>query len=130
MMLNAVKCMESPSDHIPIHGPAKPEVQSIEVGIDRVISAFSLDRLLVFDDLHGFLDELQSFSRELDEMGEPTDSAIITPSPNQCKLEGIEFDANLALVEQVQDDEINQKKNRVARPCAQSISERYKPIRH
>ena len=58
---------------IPIHGPAVPEVQSIEVGIQRVYGAFNLDRLLVFDDLHGFLDELQSYSRELDEMGEPTE---------------------------------------------------------
>ena len=54
---------------IPIHGPAKPEVQSIEVGIQRVWGAFNLNQILVFDDLHGFLDELQSYSRELDEMG-------------------------------------------------------------
>jgi hypothetical protein len=52
---------------IPIHGPAKPEVQSIEVGINRVYAAFALNQILVFDDLHGFLDELQSYSRELDE---------------------------------------------------------------
>jgi hypothetical protein len=58
---------------IPIQGPAKPEVQSIEVGINRVFAAFALNQLLVFDDLHGFLDELQSYSRELDEMGEPTE---------------------------------------------------------
>ena len=54
---------------IPIHGPAKPEVQSIEVGINRVFAAFALNQILVFDDLHGFLDELQSYSRELDEWG-------------------------------------------------------------
>ena len=58
---------------IPIHGPAKPEVQSIEVGINRVYAAFALNQILVFDDLHGLLDELQSYSRELDEMGEPTE---------------------------------------------------------
>jgi hypothetical protein len=58
---------------IPIHGPSKPEVQSIEVGINRVFAAFALNQILVFDDLHGFLDELQSYSRELDEMGEPTE---------------------------------------------------------
>ena len=45
---------------IPIHGPAKPEVQSVEVGINRVFSAFALNQILVFEDLHGFLDELQS----------------------------------------------------------------------
>ena len=58
---------------IPIQGPAKPETQSIEVGINRVFAAFALNQNLVFEDLHGFLDELQSYSRELDEMGEPTE---------------------------------------------------------
>src|ERR1022692_3053677 len=58
---------------IPIHGSAKPETQVVEVGINRVFAAFALNQILVFDDLHGFLDELQSYSRELDEMGEPTE---------------------------------------------------------
>src|ERR1019366_6940432 len=58
---------------IPIHGPAKPETQVVEVGINRVYEAFALNQILVFEDLHGFLDELQSYSRELDEMGEPTE---------------------------------------------------------
>ena len=58
---------------IPIHGPARPEVQSFEVGINRVFAAFALNQILVFDDLHGFLDELQSYSSEMDEMGEPTE---------------------------------------------------------
>ena len=39
---------------IPIHGPAKPEVHSIEVGINRVYAAFALNQILVFDDLQGF----------------------------------------------------------------------------
>jgi hypothetical protein len=37
-------------------------VQSIEVGINRVFAAFTLNQILVFDDLHGFLDELQTYS--------------------------------------------------------------------
>src|ERR1019366_3476211 len=52
---------------IPIHGPAKPEAQSVDVGINRVFGAFALNQLVVFDDLKGFLDELQSYSYELDE---------------------------------------------------------------
>ena len=59
---------------IPIHGPAKPESRSIEVGINRVFAAFALNQIVIFDDLTGFLDELQSYSRELDEMGEPTET--------------------------------------------------------
>jgi hypothetical protein len=58
---------------LPIHGPAKPETQSVEVGIDRVFGAFNRDQILVFEDLHGLLDELASYSRELDEMGDPTE---------------------------------------------------------
>jgi hypothetical protein len=42
-------------------------------GINRVYAAFALNQILVFEDLHGILDELQSYSRELDEMGEPTE---------------------------------------------------------
>jgi hypothetical protein len=57
---------------IPIHAPPKPEAQSVEVGIDRCFGAFSRDQILVFDDLHGLLDELASYSRELDELGEVT----------------------------------------------------------
>jgi hypothetical protein len=55
---------------LPIHGPAQSDV---EVGINRVYAQFALNHLLVFEDLHGFLDELQSYSRELDEMGEATE---------------------------------------------------------
>lgn len=58
---------------IPIHGPAKPEAQSVEVGIDRVFAAFARDQIMIFEDLHGLLDELASYSRELDEMGNPTE---------------------------------------------------------
>lgn len=58
---------------LPIHAPPKPEAQSVEVGIDRVFAAFALGKIKVFDDLPLFLDELQSYSRELDEMGNPTE---------------------------------------------------------
>jgi hypothetical protein len=55
---------------LPIHGPDQSDV---EVGINRVYKAFALGQLLVFEDLHGFLDELQNYSRELNEMGEATE---------------------------------------------------------
>lgn len=60
---------------LPIHAPpmVKGKEESIvEVGINRVFKAFSLDQLYIFDDLAGLLDELGSYGRELDEMGEPT----------------------------------------------------------
>jgi hypothetical protein len=55
---------------LPIHGPPQPD---IEVGINRVFAAFALNKILIFDDLHGFLDELMSYSRELDATGEATE---------------------------------------------------------
>lgn len=58
---------------LPIHGPAKPESESaVEVGINRVYSELARNQIVIFDDLPGVLDEFHSYSRELDEMGEPT----------------------------------------------------------
>lgn len=58
---------------LPIHGPASVENEAVvEVGINRVFAAFALDQLVIFDDLKGLLIELGSYSRELDDMGEPT----------------------------------------------------------
>lgn len=50
-----------------------PEISDVEVGIDRVYGAHRQNKLVVFDDLAGYLDEKLSYSRELDENGEPTD---------------------------------------------------------
>jgi hypothetical protein len=51
----------------------RPPVKDVEVGIDRVYSLFAEDRLIVFDDLADVLDDLDSYSRELDENDEPTE---------------------------------------------------------
>lgn len=50
-----------------------PPVSEVEVGIDRVYGCIARDELIIFDDLAGLLDELASYSRELDELGEPTE---------------------------------------------------------
>jgi hypothetical protein len=55
---------------LPIHGPM---VSNIEVGINKVYAAFARNQLLIFDDLQGLLDELLSYSRELDPLGEATE---------------------------------------------------------
>jgi len=54
-------------------GIGEPPVSDVEVGINRVYGAFKRNELFVFDDLSGLLDELMSYSRELDDMGEPTE---------------------------------------------------------
>lgn len=54
---------------LPVYQPIK----EVEVGIDRVYGAFKSGRLVIFNDLSGLLDEVGSYARELDEMGEPTE---------------------------------------------------------
>lgn len=55
---------------LPVRPPA---VTDVEVGIDRVYGAISRGELYYFDDLEHFLDEKRTYSRALDEAGEPTE---------------------------------------------------------
>jgi hypothetical protein len=52
---------------------AEPPVKEVEVGIDRVVAAIKQDRLYVFNTCTAVLDDLQSYSRELDDAGNPTE---------------------------------------------------------
>lgn len=51
----------------------EPAVSDVEVGINRVYGTIKRNELRVFDSLTGLLDEIWSYSRELDDMGEPTE---------------------------------------------------------
>lgn len=51
----------------------KPPIKDVEVGIDRVYSLFKQNRLFVFDDLSEMIDDLESYSRQLDDQNEPTE---------------------------------------------------------
>lgn len=51
----------------------EPPIKDVEVGIDRVHSLIRANRLIVFGDLVDFLDEVQTYSRELNDAGEPTE---------------------------------------------------------
>ncbi len=51
----------------------EPSVSDVEVGINRVYGGFATNRITVFDDLAGLLEELGSYSRVVDEAGEPTE---------------------------------------------------------
>jgi hypothetical protein len=56
---------------LPVREPDQPEV---EVGIDRVYGAIKSGKLFVFNtQMDGLLEELGTYSRELDEAGEPTE---------------------------------------------------------
>lgn len=48
-------------------------ITEVEVGIDRVYGAFRRGELLVCDHLKGLLEELATYSRELNDRGEPTE---------------------------------------------------------
>jgi len=52
----------------------EPDVKEVEVGINRVYGMFKQGKLIIFDDLVGLLDELRSYSRKLDDAGEPTEA--------------------------------------------------------
>jgi hypothetical protein len=51
----------------------QPLTTEVEIGIDRVASAITNDSLIIFDDLDDWIDERETYSRELDENGEPTE---------------------------------------------------------
>ena len=51
----------------------EPAVSEVEVGIDRVYAALREGRLVVFDDLAALLDEFGSYSRVVDDVGNPTE---------------------------------------------------------
>lgn len=51
----------------------EPPISDVEVGIDRVYGAHARGEIFVFDDLSGYLEEKMTYSRKLDENGEPTE---------------------------------------------------------
>lgn len=50
-----------------------PEISDVEVGIDRVYEANKAHDIIYFDDLRGFIEQKQMYSRKVDESGEPTE---------------------------------------------------------
>ncbi|MFA5378938.1 MAG: terminase [Dehalococcoidia bacterium] len=55
-------------------GVVDPDVTDVESGIDRVIELLKDFRLFIFDTCIGTLDQMGSYARELDDMGEPTEA--------------------------------------------------------
>lgn len=55
---------------LPIH---EPRISEVEVGIGRGYSLFAGKRIKVLDTCIGFINDLQTYSRKLDAMGEPTE---------------------------------------------------------
>lgn len=51
----------------------EPAVSDVESGIDRVVGLLKQKRLYVFRSLRGLADELNTYSREVDQAGQPTE---------------------------------------------------------
>lgn len=51
----------------------EPAVSEVEVGIDHVYAANKNNKIFYFEDLEGFLEEKSTYSRELDDAGNPTE---------------------------------------------------------
>lgn len=62
---------------LPIKPPAVPDSiragGGVEVGIDRVWGMHAADEIVVFDSCEGYLEEKQTYSRKLDDRGDPTE---------------------------------------------------------
>lgn len=58
----------------PIREPDQPEV---EVGIARVYACFAEDRLFITEDCPALLQDVQDYTRELDDNGEPISDTIV-----------------------------------------------------
>ena len=50
-----------------------PIVSDVEVGIQRVYGLLAREELIIFNDLSGLLDDILTYSRSVDESGEPTE---------------------------------------------------------
>lgn len=51
----------------------RPPISDVESGINRVIELFKKKRLFIFNTCRGVLDEIGTYSREVDTIGQPTD---------------------------------------------------------
>ena len=51
----------------------RPPIRDVEAGILRAYSMFKQNKLFVFDDVKEVIDDIESYSRELDDNGEPTE---------------------------------------------------------
>lgn len=56
-----------------LRGVVDPDVSDVESGIDRIIRLLKEHRIFFFNDCTALRDEVGTYSREVDEMGEPTD---------------------------------------------------------
>lgn len=54
-------------------GVKEPPIDDVEAGIDACIALLKAENFYIFDTCKGFLEQIATYSREVDDMGEPTD---------------------------------------------------------
>jgi hypothetical protein len=64
----------------------------VEAGIDRVIELFKTKRLFIFSDCRGVIDELGTYSRVLDDHGQPTEK--IKDKETFHRLDALRYDVS------------------------------------
>jgi hypothetical protein len=64
----------------------------VEAGIDRVIELFKQKRLFIFDTCRGLIEELNTYSRELDSAGQPTEK--IKDKETFHRLDALRYDVS------------------------------------
>ena len=57
------------SEGVPVQAP---KIVDVEAGLDRIIELFKTKRLFVFDTCSNLLDQIGTYSRVLDDLGQPT----------------------------------------------------------
>jgi hypothetical protein len=67
----------------------EPVISDVEAGIDRVIALFKKKQLFIFDTCAGLLDEIGTYARVLDDMGQPTDK--IKDKETFHRLDGLRY---------------------------------------
>lgn len=82
----------------------EPPVSDVEVGINRVYSALQKQELFIFSSCIGVLDQLEGYTRELDDRGEPTEKIEDKADFHYCFVAGtlVETDRGARPIESLQ----------------------------
>lgn len=67
----------------------RPPISDIEVGLDRVAELISRDSLIIFDDVEDVLEEIATYSREVDDSGNPTEA--IADQHSFHRMDGLRY---------------------------------------
>jgi hypothetical protein len=61
---------------LPVKEPILSGADSVELGIDRVYAELASDLFFIFDDLEDYIDEYESYTREVDEEGNVSEEIV------------------------------------------------------